>query len=85
MQDGDFVVDTNASDQILEAGIDLIKAHASSVAEIVIYYEKLSEGAVYRVMNAKCEELLGVRLNGSHPIPYDAYLACIKEASQQGR
>lgn len=85
MQDGDFVLEANASNQILQAGMDLIKAHASSVAEIVIYYWEFSEGKVYLEMNAKCEELLGVRLNGSHPLPFDAYLACIMEAFQQGR
>ncbi|MCH5585814.1 hypothetical protein MK805_12765 [Shimazuella sp. AN120528] len=79
------MVEASASDQILQAGIDLIKANASTVEEIETYYWKSSEGEVYLVMNAKCEELLGVRLDASHPIPYDAYLACIMEAFQQGR
>jgi hypothetical protein len=83
MQDGDSVVQESVSDQILQAGVDLIKANASLVAEIVIYYWGFSEGEVYRVMNAKCEELLSVPLNASHPLPFDAYLACIVEAFQQ--
>lgn len=81
---GDYVVDASARMQILQAGIDLIKAHASTVEEIELYYWSKSNGEISMAMYTKCEELLGRRLAAGDPLPLHAYFHCLLVAVIQG-
>lgn len=74
-----------AESQILQAGIDLIRSHGRTADEIEDYYFKQSNGKVSELMYAKCEELLGVHLNSSHPVPIKAYFHCLLVAVIQER
>ncbi|WP_028776940.1 hypothetical protein [Shimazuella kribbensis] len=74
-------MDQHVADEVLQAGIDEIDQHASSIEEIETYYWKRSDGRVSIAMYAKCDEL-GVRLEALRLCPYDAYLACIMKALQ---